>query len=107
MIKVNKKYGIEVDQSGYQFGVITEQLDKKTNETVLVLRNNQYYPTMAMCLNGLVQQLQKDELQNADCDLVDAIKLMRKVNEDARKLIFDKISGLEEYHGESTDQEES
>lgn len=107
MIKVNKKYGIEVDQSSYQFGVITEQLDKKTNETVIGLSNIKYYPTMAMCLNGLIQQLQKDELQDVDCDLMDAIKLMRKVNEHATALIFDKISELEGYHGESTDQEES
>lgn len=94
MIKVAGGYYIDADSKCYWFGKLSKTVNKKTGETVTSVTGEGYYTTFGGALQGVVRRLRMEAIAKADCDLEEALEVIKKCDAKITRVVkqFDELS---------------
>lgn len=94
MIRINDKYGIELDEANYilvRFRVAGEKSKNAGVEEVITIG---YYSTLEGVLKAALKTVEMETLASMDCDLEEALKVVIGIRESYDGLL-NKVLGYE------------
>ena len=105
MIKVTKKYYIDVQSLCYCTGKMAYAKDKDGNE-IRVLQSRKYFTDFERAVQDVYERVCKDELDAGDMDLEEAIEKINETRKEFIKRVNDikKSFLLEEAKNEKSEQ---
>ncbi len=89
MIRVNRKYVIDVDPQNYTAQV---DLKKKNKDGEPLFKNIGYYGTLYGAIRGIAENETREQLADGEMSLADAIAKTKAVYEEFERL-FEKMVG--------------